>query len=56
MKGWEVSQGNVMLHGSSLAAPTIAIFDLESARKAKVEEVTGLRCWLDTLEFNYFSC
>lgn len=45
-----------MLHGTALAAQIIMVMDLESARKAKVEEVMEFRCWLDTLEFNYFSC
>lgn len=45
-----------MLCGASLAAQIITVMDLESARKAKVEEVMEFRCWLNTLEFNYFSC
>lgn len=45
-----------MFHGASLAAQIITMMDLESARKAKVEEVMEFRCWLNTLEFNYFSC
>ena len=45
-----------MLHGASLAAQGVTRMDLESARKAKVEEVMEFRCWLDILEFNYFSC
>lgn len=45
-----------MLHGASLAAQIITVMDLESARKAKVEKATEFRCWLNTLDFNYFSC
>lgn len=45
-----------MLHGTALAAQIITMMDLESAGKAKVEEVMEFRRWLDTLEFNYFSC
>ena len=45
-----------MLHGASLAAQMITMMDLEFARKAKVEEVIEFRCWLNTLEFNDFSC
>lgn len=45
-----------MLRGTSLAAQIITMMDFESARKAKVEEVVEFRCWLNTLELNYFSC
>lgn len=33
------------LHGASLAAQIIAVLDLKSARKAKVEEVNEFSCW-----------
>jgi len=45
-----------MLHGVSSAVHIITMMDLESARKAKAGEVMEFRRWLDTLEFNYFSC
>lgn len=45
-----------MLHGASSAMQTITVMDLESVRKTKVEKVMEFRCWLNTPEFNYFSC